>query len=358
MTPRPRGRKLRRSARRKPGRASTPAAQAARPPLAAGTPATHARRDAAAATREAAPAPRDTPLAVKGPRSLQPGPAGTIRRLALAGLLLGPGLGLALGPWLASGRLPLFESRISWQGAAPTLADWPRAPGHGESAITRDIGARTFLIARAPTAAGAEALALELALPRLSRAPELAAQRTGRRAEWSGALLEGPRATLTPAGDCAARLRGWADAWRAVAAHSAASPATAVRLESPVPEASREVTRAALAADVVGLDQALEREARVARARLFTRIGVLPTPDRVISMDSWRRAWRGRAAEMDSLADALVSRKPRLERELVARVAPAFALEAEALIPDPGVTLLLAAGSEPTAARPVLPVWA
>jgi hypothetical protein len=354
MTPRPRARKLKRSGRRKPGRArAVPAAQAL------GATATPAPRALSAGR---ATASRDTPLAVKGPRSLQPGPGGTIRRFVLAGLLLGPGLGIALGPWLASGRLPLFESRISWQGAPPVDADWPRARGPGETAVTRDIGSRTYLIARAPSPSGAEALALELALPRLSRAPELAEARAGRRAEWSAALLEGPRATLTPAGDCAARLRGWADAWRAVATRNAgptegAHPVLA-RHESPVPVESREVTRRALAADPAGLDRMLEREARVARARLFTRIGVLSTPQRVVALDAWRRAWRNRAAEMDSLADALVSRKPRIERELVARVAPAFALDAETRVPDPGVTLLFAAGSEPTAARPMLPTWA
>jgi hypothetical protein len=124
-----------------------------------------------------------------------------------------------------------------------------------------------------------------------------------------------------------------------------------------VPEESREVTRRALAADALGLERALEREARVARARLFTRIGVLPSADRAIAMDSWRRAWRRRAAEMDSVAEALVARKPKIERELIALVAPVHALDAEPRLPDPGVTMLMAAGSEPTAAHPFLWTW-
>jgi hypothetical protein len=124
-----------------------------------------------------------------------------------------------------------------------------------------------------------------------------------------------------------------------------------------VPEESREVTRRALAADPSGLERALEREARVARARLFTRIGVLPAGDRAVAMGSWRRAWLTRAAEMDSTADALAARKPRIERELIALVAPVHALDAESRLPDPGVTLLLVAGSEPTAAHPFLWTW-
>jgi hypothetical protein len=317
-----------------------------------------------AATRRPPRATRHPPRATPRSRSrararCNPGPGGTIRRFALAGLLLGPGLGIALGPWLASGRLPLFESRISWQGAAPTIADWPRAPGHGESAITRDIGARTFLIARAPTAAGAEALALELALPRLSRAPELAraAHRPPRRVERSTAR----RATRDAhAGrglrraPCAAGPTHGAR-WRRIPLRPRLRPcASRARCRKRAAKSRGQRSRRTWQGSI--------RRSSARRAwrgaRLFTRIGALPTPDRVISMDSWRRAWRGRAAEMDSLADALVSRKPRLERELVARAAPAFALDAEARIPDPGVTLLLAAGSEPTAARPVLPVWA
>lgn len=359
MTPRQRTRRSKRSARRKTGRAQGP------PEAAAG----HSAVFRAMASgepgnsRNVLPAPA-APVAAapKGPRSVQPGPGVAIRRLLVAGLLLGPALGMALGPLLAGDRLPLFESRISWQGPPLTAGDWPRAARHGESARTRAAGARTFLVVRAATAAGAEALALELALPRLARSPELAEARAGRRAEWSAALLAGPRATLTPAGDCAARLRGWADAWRSIAAPSAeASRASddsqVARHESPVPEESREVTRRALAADAVGLERSLEREARVARARLFTRIGVLPSADRAIAMDSWRRAWRRRAAEMDSVAEALVARKPKIERELVALVAPVHALDAEPRLPDPGMTMLMAAGSEPTAAHPFLWTW-
>src|SRR5215471_15407873 len=118
MTSRPRRRRTRRSARRKPGGEGAPAAQTQQ--TLAGAPAQQAPAAAPAPARRTTAterATRGTPLAVKGPRSLQPGPGGTIRRLVVAGLLLGPGLGIALGPWLASGRLPLFESRISWQGA-------------------------------------------------------------------------------------------------------------------------------------------------------------------------------------------------------------------------------------------------
>jgi hypothetical protein len=357
MTPRQRTRRSKRSARRKTGRAQGPPEAAAAHSavfraMASGEPGNF---------RNLVPAPA-APAAPKGPRSVQSGPGVAIRRLLVAGLLLGPALGMALGPLLAGDRLPLFESRISWQGPPPTAGDWPRAPRPGERAVTRTAGARTFLVARAATAAGAEALALELALPRLARSPELSEARAGRRAEWSAALLAGPRATLTPAGDCAARLRGWAEAWRSVAAPSAeaaraAGETGAAHHESPVPEESREVTRRALAADPSGLERALEREARVARARLFTRIGVLPAGDRAVAMGSWRRAWLTRAAEMDSTADALAARKPRIERELIALVAPVHALDAESRLPDPGVTLLLVAGSEPTAAHPFLWTW-
>src|SRR5262249_2376641 len=136
----------------------------------------------------------------------RPGPGSTIGRPVLAGFLPGPGLGLALGPWLARNRLPLYEAQAPWLGAAPILADWPHPPGPGEGAEARKAGERALLVAWAPTAAGAETLALELALPRLSRSPELSSARDGRRESWAAALLAGPAATLTPAGDCAARL--------------------------------------------------------------------------------------------------------------------------------------------------------
>ena len=223
-----------------------------------------------------------------------------------------------------------------------------------------------MLVARAPTAAGAEALALELALPRLSLSPELVGARDGRRAEWADALVRGPSAPLTRAGDCAARLRGWADAWRAVAAWpeppAAARSATAGLSRSPgrasLPPMERDVTLLALATDPAGLEGALQREARVARAQLFSKIGALPSGAREVAAESWRRAWARRAAELDTLADALAARKSRIERELIARAAPAHALDAEPRIPDPGAILLLAAsGSEPTTARPYVPTW-
>src|SRR5206468_589834 len=109
--------------------------------------------------------------------SPRPGRGSTIGRLVLAGALLGPGLGVALGPWLAQDRLPLYEARAPWRGPAPQLGDWSRPPGSGEVAEAIKAGERTLLVARAPTAAGAEALALELALPRLSLSPELVGAR-------------------------------------------------------------------------------------------------------------------------------------------------------------------------------------
>ena len=306
----------------------------------------------------------DEGRAKRGRRS---GRSGAIARLVVAGALLGPGLGIAVGPWLAANRLPLWEARIAWIGPAPVRGDWPRPPGPGESAATVTAGARTLLVARAPTAAGAEVLALELALPRLSRSPELASAGDARRASWAAALLRGPVATLTPAGECAARLRGWADAWRAVAAPpgapaspqgEAATPRLPSRSRETPPPGEGEVVRLALAADAPGLENALQREARVARSQLFTKVGSLPAGQREVATDAWRRAWGRRAAELDSLAEALSARTPRIERELIARISPAYALDAEPRIPDPGVILLLAAsGSEPAAARPVAASW-
>src|SRR5262249_43261702 len=185
----------------------------------------------------------------------RPGPGSTIGRLVLAGFLLGPGLGIALGPWLARNRLPLYEAQAPWVGAAPILADWPHPPGPGEGAEARKAGERALLVAWDPTAAGAETLALELALPRLSRSPELSSARDGRRESWAAALRAGPAATLTRAGDCAARLRGWAEAWRAVAAGS--SSAASGEAAEPVPSPGRwsppplagDVPRLALAAN-------------------------------------------------------------------------------------------------------------
>jgi len=306
-------------------------------------------------------------VVAKGKGRTRSGRGGAITRLVVAGVLLGPCLGIAIGPWLVANRLPLWEARIPWLGPAPVRGDWPRPPGPGESAETRTTGARTMLVARAPTAVGAEVLALELALPRLSRSPELASAGDARRASWAASLLRGPSATLTPAGECAARLRGWATAWRAVAAPPGppASPQGGTATE-PVPARSREtpppgendVVRLALAADAPGLENALQREARVARSQLFTKVGSLPAGQREVATDAWRRAWGRRAAELDTLAEALTARKPRIERELIARMAPAYALDAEPRIPDPGVTLLLAAsGSQPATARPVAASW-
>jgi hypothetical protein len=279
-------------------------------------------------------------------------------RFVIAGALLGPCLGVALGPLVAGNRLPLYEASIPWRGVALAPGDWPRAPGPGERAETRPSGARTLLIARAPTAAGAEALALELALPRLSRSPELLEARAGRREAWCDALLAGPFTTLTPAGDCAARLHGWAEAWRAVAApHAGGARAGARTREGPTTTES-DLARPALAADAPTLEAALERDARVARAQLFTRIGSLPAGPREVATEAWRVARVAWAARLDTIADAIVARKPRIERELVARVAPVHALEAEPRIPDPGaIELIAASGSEPAPARPVAATW-
>jgi hypothetical protein len=295
------------------------------------------------------------------PRHRRPGRGAAIRRLIVAGLLLGPALGLVFGPWVASDRLPLYEATILWQGEAPGPADWPRPAARGESAVTRKHGARTLLVARAPSAAGAEGLALELALPRLSRSPELVAARDGRRDAWCEALVGGPAATLTRAGDCAARLRGWAEAWRAVAAGPVPGAESADHGRAPAGRAhpfrvDNEVAQRALALDPPGLTGALEREARIARAALLARIGSLPSGQREVAIGSWRRASGRRAAELDTMAGAL--RMPRIERDLIASAAAVHALDAEPRIPDPGVILVLAAsGAEPAAARPLVATW-
>src|SRR5262245_51888933 len=134
-------------------------------------------------------------LAKGGPRKRawrpRPGSGSTIGRLVLAGALLGPGLGMALGPWIARNHLPLYEAHAAWRGPAPERPDWPRPARPGESARAMKIGERTVLVARGPTAAGAEALAIELALPRLSRSPELASARDGHRESWAASLLRG-----------------------------------------------------------------------------------------------------------------------------------------------------------------------
>src|SRR5438093_8661043 len=89
----------------------------------------------------------------------------------VAALLLGPPLSLALGPRLLRDRVPLFEASIRWQGAAPAADEWahPRRPG--ESVSLRAGEAGEILVARAPGAGAAEALARELAFSRLGASP-------------------------------------------------------------------------------------------------------------------------------------------------------------------------------------------
>src|SRR5262249_8835196 len=95
MTPPQRTPRSGRSPRRDPRRAQGPPEPA--PPLSAvframasGEPGNF---------RNLAPA-APLPAAPKGPRSVRPGPGVAIRRLLVAGLLLGPCLGMALGPLL------------------------------------------------------------------------------------------------------------------------------------------------------------------------------------------------------------------------------------------------------------------
>jgi hypothetical protein len=112
-------------------------------------------------------------------------------------------------------------------------------------------------------------------------------------------------------------MRGWAAAWRAVVAPpgppatprgAATEPVPARSRETPLP-VENDVARLALAADAPGLENSLQREARVARSQLFTRIGSLPAGRREVATDAWRRAWGRRAAELDTLAEALAARK-------------------------------------------------
>ncbi|HEY2954300.1 MAG TPA: hypothetical protein VGK89_03495 [Candidatus Eisenbacteria bacterium] len=300
-----------------------------------------------------------------GSREWKPGTPGgrrgSIVAWVAAAVLAGAPLGMTVGPRIAPDLLPLYEARIPWTGPPPAAREWPHGPRTAAGAALETGGPGTFLVARAPTPEAAEELARELGLARLARSPKLVKRRDPDRARWAAGLLRGPAFTLSPTAECAALLRGFAEAWRAALSPSSGAPADraagSVALDRGPSPAGHEVTHLALASDVRGLALALDREALTARALLFARAGSGGAPE--VATAAWRSAWGRRAAELESIAEVLETPMEGLERELIARVTPGHALAAERIVPDPAVVAAFAAsgpGLEP--ARPVASQWA
>lgn len=296
--------------------------------------------------------------------SLPAGPAAprraAARGIALAAIVAGATLALALGPRITPIRLLRHEARAVWRGPAPDPESWsPGAPSSVTVKLVEHAG-RSELVVSAPDPEAAASLARTLASERASGRAESMRRRSALRAAWRERIPIGPLPAPSARGGCAALLRGWAEAWRGVAGDDptrvapASEPARGEALRLDEADAARE----AVAGDPAALEQALARSAELDREQLrgAVRGADAGASDEIAAR--WRNASRRRAEDLESIAVAIESDLGEASLENVRLAIPGYALEAERRISDPPAMLQAIALVPATVrARPLFEGW-
>jgi hypothetical protein len=297
-------------------------------------------------------------------------PSGAWRRVAvvlLAGALLGaslPGAGLlgVLPERLVLEGVPLYEARVQWQGMPPAAGEWPRPGRAGEQAIPVEDGERTLLAVRSFTPGGTEALARDLQRRRLSGVDASSARRTETRARWRSELVPGGMATLPPAGQCAALLRGrlllvvLVDPQ--VSAEAPPETPGCAAQRARLAQAEAEVMRLASAVQPDSLASALTVCAS-AEGEWLRALAAEPVSDPRAGLQAvWRWHERSRAPALDQAERALEATLSKSQNDAVLTAAFAQALWLERLAPDPAAALFVQGSWGPAArAFPIVRIW-
>jgi hypothetical protein len=292
------------------------------------------------------------------------------RRVAvvvLVGALLGaslPGARLlgVLPERFALDGVPLYEARVQWQGPPPAPGEWPRPRHAGERAVPLENGDRALLAVRSFTPGGTEALARDLQRRRLSGVDASSARRAETRARWRSGLAPGGMATLPPAGQCAALLRG--RLLLVMLVDPLVSPE--VPPETPGSAAARarlaraeaEVVRLASAARPDSLASALTVCAS-AEGEWLRALAAEPASDPRAGIQAvWRWHERSRAPALDQAERALEATLSKSQNDAVLTAAFAQALWLERLAPDPAAALFVHGAWRPAPrAFPVAWTW-
>jgi hypothetical protein len=268
----------------------------------------------------------------------------------LAGALLGvslPGASLlgVLPERFTLDGVPLYEARVHWQGGPPAPAEWPRPRRDGEQAVPLESGDRPLLAVRSFTVAGTESLARDLQRRRLSGVDASSARRAEARARWRSELAPGGMATLPPAGQCAALIRGrlllvgLVDPQVSPAAPPETRGGSAQRAR--LARAESEVVRLALAARPDSLASALTVCAS-AEGEWLRALAAEPASDPVTRTEAaWRWHERSHAPALDQAERALEATLSRSRNDVVVTAAFAQALWLERLAPDPSAAVFV-----------------
>jgi hypothetical protein len=285
----------------------------------------------------------------------------------LAGALLGaalPGAGLlgVLPERFALDGVPLYEARVHWQGGPPAPGEWPRPRRAGEQAVPFENGDSTLLAVRSFTAAGTGVLARDLQRRRLSGVDASSARRTEARARWRSGLAPGGMATLPPAGQCAALIRGRLLLVGLVDPQVAPeapleTQGNAVQ-RARLARAEAEVVRLALAARPDSLASALTVCAS-AEGEWLRTLAAEPVSDLSPRTEAaWRWHERLRAPTLGQVERSLEAKLSRSQNDVVVTAAFAQALRLERLAPDPCAALFVQGGWwQMPGASPIVRTW-
>jgi len=292
---------------------------------------------------------------------------GRVTVALLTGALLGaglPGAGVLglLPERFALDGVPLYETRVPWQGGPPAPGEWPRPRRAGEQAILFEDGERTLLAVRSFTAAGTKALARDLERRRLSGVDASSARRAAARAHWRSGLAPAGAVTLPLSGQCAALLR--ARLLLVVLVDPQVPPL--VPLETPGSAAERarlaraevEVVRLALAARPDSLASALTVCAS-AEGEWLRALAAEPASDPRARIEAaWRWHERSYAPALDQAERALEATLSESQNDEVVAAAFAQALSLERLAPNPSAALFAHGAWGPLpAAFPIVRTW-
>ena len=291
-----------------------------------------------------------------------PGAWGRVPGALLAGALLGAGLLGVLPGRFAPDGAPLYEAEVPWHGGPPVPGEWPRPMRAGEQAVPFERGGRTLLAVRSFTLAGTGVLARDLQRRRLSGVDASSARRTAARARWRSEWVPDGRATLPPAGQCAALVR--ARLLLVVLVDPQVPPEAPQETQGSAARRARlsraeaEVVRLALAVRPDSLASALTACAS-AEGEWLRALAAEPASDLRVRIEAaWRWHERSRAPALDQVERTLEAGLSKAQNDAVLTAAFAQALLLERLAPDPSAALFVhgAWGPAPRA-FPIVRTW-
>lgn len=281
-----------------------------------------------------------------------------IALIAIAGALIGAAVFAAFTPE----GVARFAASVPWQGAAPTVRDWPRAPRPGEQARLESDATGTRLIVEARDPAVARELARALARRGDLEAVAVQQARHAEREAWSALAVAESLPPLTPAAECVAillaRARLAGDAALRMPLEAADVPADSVRPGLRVLERNQELALAAMAAEPRALRVAMIAAGVAENQDYLERAQGVPAAALPKLRGEWRTFQLERSDSLRALGARLMETLEPAQQELAAAAAPGELIGLADRLPDPWAPLLEARPAAPApVVRPLLGVW-